>query len=53
LFSLYHSPASQTQGFNKKIKPYIPDFKLAFDKVCTDGDGTDVIVKMRTHCEEV
>ncbi len=31
------------QGLRKKIKPYIPDFKLAFDKVCIHTGGRAVI----------
>mmetsp|Transcript_7761 Transcript_7761/g.20671 ORF Transcript_7761/g.20671 Transcript_7761/m.20671 type:complete len:559 (-) Transcript_7761:702-2378(-) len=29
--------------FNKKLKPYIPDFKLAFDKICIHTGGRAVI----------
>ncbi|KAJ3670807.1 hypothetical protein LUZ60_008233 [Juncus effusus] len=41
----------QKKLFNTKIKPYIPDFKMAFDHFCIHAGGRAVIDELEKHLQ--
>ena len=55
---LFFSTLVARKVFNMKVKPYIPDFKLAFDHFCIHAGGRAVIDELEKnlqltpeHCE--